>query len=68
MEQYSNGASFLQPVLASSVRLVHVSWKLPHHGLVAVNIDGAVMSASGESACGGVVRSTEGWWLIGFAK
>lgn len=37
VEQNRNGTSFLQPVIASSVRLVHVSWKPPKHGWFAVN-------------------------------
>ncbi|XP_057432927.1 uncharacterized protein LOC130725742 [Lotus japonicus] len=43
------------------------SWLLPQVGWVKYNVDGSVW-ASGEAACGGVLRDSSGRWLQGFCR
>ncbi|KAE8684745.1 hypothetical protein F3Y22_tig00111105pilonHSYRG00339 [Hibiscus syriacus] len=43
-------------------------WKAPPIGLIKVNSDGSTKVNCGLASCGGVVRNSEGEWLVGFKK
>ncbi|GMI73003.1 hypothetical protein like AT5G42905 [Hibiscus trionum] len=43
-------------------------WKLPMHGRVKVNVDGAVRGPSKVASIGGVFRDSNGSWILGFAR
>lgn len=50
-------------------RLVkQVQWLKPAEGLLKLNTDGSVCNSSGLAGCGGLLRDSEGQWIVGFVK
>ena len=45
-----------------------VRWMKPAAGWLKLNTDGFVMGVSGLAGSGGLVRDSNGQWIIGFAK
>jgi hypothetical protein len=63
---YTLADKAMQPGKPTRQTIIHVSWKPPSVGWVCLNIDGACRD--GVIGCGGVIRGSEGEWLIGFSK
>ena len=59
---YSSG----RQIFSSVPTLLHVHWEYPIEGWVKVNCDGSVLHDL-KDACGGLIRSTMGDFLGGFA-
>lgn len=47
-------------------RLVHIAWTPPPPGCFKFNIDGSHLRSAGSSACGGLVRDSDGRFVKGF--
>lgn len=45
-----------------------VGWKPPPIGYVKINVDGVVTNNPGEVGLGGVFRTCEGDWTLGFCQ
>nr|POE69125.1 putative ribonuclease h protein [Quercus suber] len=58
-------------VETSTERARHVKqvrWSKPVEGWLKLNTNGLVISTSGLSRCGGLIRDSAGKWVVGFAK
>ncbi|XP_028754982.1 uncharacterized protein LOC114714409 [Neltuma alba] len=45
-----------------------IKWRRPGEDWIKCNVDGAVNTISGQAACGGVLRNSQGEWIAGFSK
>ena len=45
-----------------------VKWSKLAEGWLKLNTDGSVISTSGLSGCGGLLRDRAAQWIVGFAK
>ncbi|KAK9013943.1 hypothetical protein V6N11_005118 [Hibiscus sabdariffa] len=52
----------------SRVNRLAVRWRRPPEEWCKLNCDEAVVTSSGYSTCGGVIRNAAGDWLIGFSR
>ncbi|KAK9020253.1 hypothetical protein V6N11_054743 [Hibiscus sabdariffa] len=43
-------------------------WTKPDPGVWKINVDGARDLANGRASCGGVIRDSNGLWVVGFSK
>ncbi|KAI9098936.1 hypothetical protein K1719_024703 [Acacia pycnantha] len=46
----------------------HISWVAPMEGWVKLNTDGAFKGGNNRAGCGGLIRGSNGRFLVGFAK
>ncbi|KAE8732307.1 hypothetical protein F3Y22_tig00002237pilonHSYRG01574 [Hibiscus syriacus] len=54
------------PQTRSAPRLIH--WERPPPGWICINCDGVVSKTNGLSIAGGVLRDSNGRWLLGFTR
>ncbi|MCH84271.1 RNA-directed DNA polymerase (Reverse transcriptase), partial [Trifolium medium] len=47
---------------------IHISWKPPQCDWILLNTDGAAKKETGMTGCGGLLRDSNGRWVVGFAK
>ncbi|KAJ8751114.1 hypothetical protein K2173_016295 [Erythroxylum novogranatense] len=59
--------SSMKPGRRAAAFPMQVYWQPPTLGWIKLNVDGAVNPLNGVAAAGGVLRSTNGSWLAGFA-
>ena len=68
MQTYELMYCVLQPNVGKDRQLKQVQWLKLAEGWHKLNIDGSVVSTSGLSRCGGLLRDSAGQWVVGFAK
>ena len=58
----------LEPNMGKDRQLKQVQWLKLAEGWHKLNTDGSVVSISGLSRCGSLLRDSAGQWVVGFAK
>ena len=58
----------VDPSTGKDRHVKQVQWSRPVEGWLKLNTDGSVISTSGLSRCGGLLRDNTGQWIVGFAK
>ena len=58
----------VDPSTGKDRHVKQVQWSKPVEGWLKLNTDGSVISTSGLSRCGGLIRDNAGQWIVGFAK
>ena len=58
----------VEPSIEKARHVKQVRWLKPIEGWLKWNSDGLVISTSGLSGCGGLIRDSAGQWVIGFVK